>query len=100
MFELLRLVQRPAEYVDRLAVARIGRADEVRRGHAERPGGDQHPRDSPVQRASARGTDVLIDRLLDDGVRHLESEVPAVLVLGQQAGPDQTVQGVAQLRVA
>ena len=82
MFELLGLVQRPAEHVDRFTVTGIGRADEVRRGHAERPGGDQHPRDPPVQRASPRGTDALIDRLLDERVRHLEPEVPAVLVLG------------------
>ena len=99
VFELLGLAQRLAEHVDRLTVTGIGRADEVWRGHAERPGGDQHPGDPPVHRAPARGTDALINRLLDERVRHLVPEVPAMIVLGQQAGVDQTVQGTGQLRV-
>ena len=97
VFELLCLIQRPAEHVDCLAVASIGRADEVRRGHTQRPDGHEHPRDPPVQHAPPRGPDALIDRLLDERVGNLEPQVPAVLVLGEQAAADQPVQGVCQL---
>ena len=89
---LLGLAEGLLEHLEGFVVARHGGAGEVQGRFPEAPGDQQDPPDLAVEDQPAGAADPVVDRVPDDGVRHLVADPAGPLLLGHEPGAGQPLE--------